>query len=367
MDQRRGRPEPVGRGGAAPHRQRDDRAARARRDRQRLGVGVHLSRQRRDAAADGAAGPAPAGQRRSSGWARRRTGRRFVTRRRAGRGVRTRAGGSPIDAGTFFVAAVLLRRDPARRDRSDGGQQHARRAEGGLDGVPLPHLAVGRRAGLRLHQRPPRCRVDHARPGHRRRHLRPRRLGLRARCGDAGHGGVAASCCCGSASGARCTSGCGACSRGRPLLFVLAGEPHVAALVGRCSARGCGVGALRGGLGPVDAAEHPGPPAEPRLLLRRTRLGGRHPGRAAARRPARRRGRSPATVDALRCRDAGRRSRGDLGARACGGWNVPTSTTSRAPRSSDGQGARRRTTSSCSRPLVATALPPSGRACRRGR
>ena len=60
-----------------------------------------------------------------------------------------------------------------------GADQHHRRAPRGLDVLPVDHVAVGRRARLRLPQHDPQRRALHPRPGSRRGHDRPPGLGLR--------------------------------------------------------------------------------------------------------------------------------------------------------------------------------------------
>ena len=71
--------------------------------------------------------------------------------------------GLAADAVSFLVAAALLRRDPGRAGAS--GCRRAtrhRRAARGLDGVPVPDLALGRRPRVRRHQRRARRRLVHA-------------------------------------------------------------------------------------------------------------------------------------------------------------------------------------------------------------
>lgn len=122
--------------------------------------------------------------------------------------------GLAVDALSFVVAAACFRHDPARPRRTAACCERPHRPARGLVGVPVAHLALGRRARFRRHQRRARGRLVHARPDHRRPGLRPAGLGVRARGRDRGHvrrqfpGRCRARAVRASAGTSRCSSTC---------------------------------------------------------------------------------------------------------------------------------------------------------------
>ena len=123
--------------------------------------------------------------------------------------------GLAVDALSFVVAAACfatIRLAPAVRHAV---RQRPHRPARGLVGVPVAHLAVGRRARLQRHQRGARGRA-----GSRSARSSPTRPSA-GRAGDSCSRprpracSSPASCCCGCGSAGRCSSGWSACSPGR--------------------------------------------------------------------------------------------------------------------------------------------------------